>query len=613
MARLRQQHPQNYVNSGNIHTDFENLIRYINSAELGNKTVSELFAILFDEEGVFRGPIQMRLDSQTGIQYRVGQYNGEEDGWATIADIGDLRGPAGASVGNVEGPFFFNRQDIEIGGPIDTVTISAPGSGYTAAPTLTFSAPNDPNGVQATATVTLGGTNGDEVTAVTITNAGSGYSSVPTITFSGGNGTGAAAVATLGAPVSVVDYSFDPSTADIVVYRNGILLHEVTSAGTAAQYTYSTTANTVTVQNVNPVLANGDKITIYSVRSQAVTNFRRDDQEITGTTTLISFVHTSDEKILVWRNGILQEEGGNADYLASATANTITFLDPNNPLGVNDKVTVLTVENQSLKTVAGLMFEDEYTDANGFIRYNKLSIDNDDIPQAKVSNLATSLAGKANITNSLTSPTSPSTGDLWLDISQVPAVLKFYDGVQWLSTSPESSLPTFVQSNAGQYVRVNGTGTSLEYGDIDFSSLVPKTYMGAANGVATLDTAGKLPVGQLPETFSTITLPFFSVWEDSSATVTNKTYFITRMWKQTIRIDGIAFKLAGGSCTIQLSVDGSVIGSTYSVSSTAQSISLATIIEIDATTSGRRLELVVTNASSATSLELGIAAATVNV
>ncbi|MEK9913303.1 MAG: hypothetical protein VW580_05205, partial [Flavobacteriaceae bacterium] len=235
---------------------------------------------------------------------------------------------------------------------------------------------------------------------------------------------------------------------------------------------------------------------IYSVRSQAVTNFRRDDQEISGTTTLISFVHTADEKILVWRNGVLQEEGGNADYLASPTANTITFLDPSNPLVPGDKVTVLTVENQSLKTVAGLMFEDEYTDANGFIKYAKLSIDNDDIPQAKVSNLATSLAGKANITNSLTSPTSPITGDLWLDISQVPAVLKFYDGVQWLSTSPESSLPTFVQSNAGQYVRVNGTGTSLEYGDIDFSSLVPKTYMGAANGVATLDTAGKLPVGQ---------------------------------------------------------------------------------------------------------------------
>ena len=113
MARLRQQHPQNYVNSGNIHTDFENLIRYINSAELGNKTIGELFAILFNEEGVFRGPIQMRQDVNTGIQYRVGQYSDYESGWITIANIADLRGAAGSSVGNVEGPFFFNRQDFE--------------------------------------------------------------------------------------------------------------------------------------------------------------------------------------------------------------------------------------------------------------------------------------------------------------------------------------------------------------------------------------------------------------------------------------------------------------------------------------------------------------------
>ena len=409
MARLRQQHPQNYVNSGNIHTDFENLIRYVNSAELGNKTIGELFGILFNEEGVFRGPVAMRLDAQTGIQYRIGMYNSEEEGWQTIATLASLRGPAGASVGNVEGPFFFNRQTIEIGGPVDTVTVTAPGSAYTAAPTVTFSSPDDASGTLATGTATLGGTNGDEVVSVTVTNAGSGYSTPPTISFTGGNGSGATATCTLGTPVSTVNYSFDPSTEDIVVYRNGILLHEVTSFGTAAQYTYSTTNNTVTVNNVTPALANGDKITVYSVRSQAVTNFRRVDDEIQGATTLISFVHSADEKILVWRNGVLQEEGGTADYLASPVANTITFLDPNNPLGPGDKITVITVENQSLKTVAGLMFEDEYTDANGFIKWGKISVEANDIPQAKVSNLATTLAGKANITNSLTSPSSPAT------------------------------------------------------------------------------------------------------------------------------------------------------------------------------------------------------------
>ena len=49
------------------------------------------------------------------------------------------------------------------------------------------------------------------------------------------------------------------------------------------------------------------------------------------------------------------------------------------------------------------------------------------------------------------------------------------------------------------------------------------------------------------------------------------------------------------------------------MSTTANQQDLTTIIEIDATSVGRRLELVVTNASSATSLEVGIAAATVNV
>jgi len=611
MARLRQQHPQNYVNSGNIHTDFENLIRYINSAELGNKTIGELFGILFNEEGVFRGPIQMRQDVNTGIQYRVGQYADDESGWITIANIADLRGSAGASVGNVEGPFFFNRQDFEIGSSVTAITVGAGGSGYTAAPSVTIGPPNDTtNGVQAAATATI---SGGAVTAITITTAGSGYSAAPTVTLTGGNGSSATATATIGTPNTVVPYTFDASTEDIVVYRNGILLHEATTGGTAAQYTYSTTNNTVTIGNVSPALANADKITIYSIRSQAVTNFRRVDNEISGATTLVSFVHTTDEKLLVFRNGVLQEPGGNADYLASSAASTITFLDTNNQLNTGDKVTIITVENTSVKTVAGLMFEDEYTDANGFIKYAKLSVTDNQIPQIKVSNLATSLAGKANIVNSLTAPTAPVTGDLWLDTSQVPAVLKFYDGTQFLNTSPESSLPTFLQTNAGQYVRVNGTGTSLEYGDIDFSALVPKTYMGAANGVATLDTSGKLPVSQLPETFSTITIPFFSVWEQSSATVTNKTYFVTRLFKQTIRIDGLAFKLSGGTCTIQLSVDGVAVGSTYSVSTTASQQSLTTIIEINASATGRRLELVVTNASSATTLEVGIAAATVNV
>lgn len=610
MARLRQQHPQNYVNSGNIHTDFENVIRYLNTAELGDKTVAELMATIFNEEGVFDGPIQMRLDATAGIQYRIGQYSGAETGWVTIADVSTFRGTAGASVGNVEGPFFFGRADVLIGGPIATLTVTAGGANYATVPTVTISDPQEPTGTTATATATL---TADAVTAITITSAGSGYTAAPTVTITGGSGSGATATGTVGAANSVIGYSFDPSTENIVVYRNGLLLHDTTTANTAAQYTYDTTANTITLATTSPAVALGDKISIYSIRAQSVTNFRRVDNEISGSTTLVSFVHTDDEKILVWRNGILQQPGGSADYLSSSTSDTITFVDTSNQLTTGDKVTIMTVENQSLKTVAGMMFEDEYTNASGYINYAKVAVQDDEIPQAKVSALANTLINKANLVSQSQTPTSPATGDLWLDTSLTPAILKFYEGTQWLETSPESSLPTFVQTNANQYVRVNGTGTGLQYGDIDFSSVIPKTYMGAANGVATLDSSGNLPVTQLPETFSTVSIPFFSVHEDSSANIGNKTYYLSRIWKQTIRIDGIAYKLSSGTATLQLSVDGVAVGSTYSATSSLQSDNIATVIEIDATVASKRIELVVTNNSSGQSLEVVIAAATVNV
>lgn len=73
--------------------------------------------------------------------------------------------------------------------------VTAGGSGYGTPPTVTISAPDQPGGVQATATATvLAGA----VTAVTITNGGSGYSTRPTISFSGGGGSGASARAYAG-------------------------------------------------------------------------------------------------------------------------------------------------------------------------------------------------------------------------------------------------------------------------------------------------------------------------------------------------------------------------------------------------------------------------------
>ncbi len=610
MARLRQQHPQNYVSSGNIHTDFENIVRYINAAEFGDKTIGELLAVLFNSEGTFQGPIELRVDNVNGLQYRVGVYAGADDGWIDLIDISSLRGPGGSNVGTVEGPFFFNRQDKLIGtGVATTFTITQGGSGYTSAPTVSFSGPQATDGTSAAATATI---TAGAVTAITLTNAGSGYTSAPTLTItpptSGTQATATCSLAALAGTANVLSYTFDANTEDVVVYKNGLLLALATT-GSAAEYTTSSANNTITISTGTGV-AVGDKFSIYSIRSQSVTNFRRQDTQITSSTNSVAFVHSSDETLLVWRNGILQEPGGGADYIASSQTATITF---NTSLATGDKIVIITVENQAQKTIAGLMFEDEYTDTQGFIKYNKLNIANDQIPQNKVNGLSTSLAVKANIATSNSTPAASATGDLWLDTSQVPAILKFYDGTQWLETSPESSLPTFLATNASQYVRVNGTGTSLEYGDLDLSSVIPKTDRDAVNGVASLDASAKIPTSQLPDIFATSTISFFNVWEDASVNVTNKTYFVSNIWKQKLRLDGITHKLAAGTCTIQLSVDGSTIGSTFTVGTQRGSVNMPTTIEIDGTTNGRRLELVVTNTSSATSLEVGIAAATLSV
>lgn len=83
----------------------------------------------------------------------------------------------------------FTHQSAGTG--VDAVTVGTPGSGYTSAPTVTFSGGGG-TGAAGTAVVS-----GGAVTGVTITNHGTGYTSAPTVAFTGGGGTGAAATATI--------------------------------------------------------------------------------------------------------------------------------------------------------------------------------------------------------------------------------------------------------------------------------------------------------------------------------------------------------------------------------------------------------------------------------
>ena len=126
--------------------------------------------------------------------------------------------------------------------------------------------------------------------------------------------------------------------------------------------------------------------------------------------------------------------------------------------------------------------------------------------------------------------------------------------------------------------------------------------MGAASGVASLDSSAKIPTAQLPTLFATHTFPLFQ------GTVSNATFLVKRLWKEVVRIDGLTAIVSTGTCTIQLAVDGSVIGTSQAISNTKADVTFGSSISIDATTSSKRLQVIVTNDSSSANLEVGIAA-----
>lgn len=418
MARLRQQYPQNYGSTGNINTEFENIVRYLNSAELGDKTVAELLDILFDESGVFDGPIELRKDSSAGIQYRIGTYTDTETGWITLVSLAEITGADGSVVGEIGAPIFHGRADF---------------------------------------------------------------------------------IAT----ASQTDFDYaHVSTDELLVYTDGVLKR----SGGSYDYTTNASGGTASagVVTFNSGLSVSTVVTVFKVRTTAITGYTRTDTVTTGTQSVFAFVHDDDTQLNVYKNGILQRSGGSYDYTNSATSNTVTF---NVAVTTGNTVTILTVENVSSQSVTGIMLQAGFCDTTtGLIDFAKITIDANEIPEGKVNSLTTNLGTKAKLSTAATTPLSPASGDLWHDTSSSPNKLKFYDGTQWLTTSPESSLPTFSGTNAGQALHVNGTGTALEYKAVDLTSVVAVSTKGVANGVASLDSSARIPEAQLPTTISSESL-----------------------------------------------------------------------------------------------------------
>ena len=329
MARLKVLYPGNHTSSSNIGADIENIVRYLNSAEVGDFTISELLSVMFDKNGTLVAPIELRNDTINGIQFRAGIYTEAEDGWKTIATAADLRGTAGSDVGTIGSPLFSARQDF--------VVNSADADGAILYPTGT--------------TV----------------------------------------------------FSFLHEAADaIVVYLNGGLQ-------AISSFTSSSANNTVTLSAAT--LA-ADLVTIYKVQSSNDSGFIRQDV-IAGTSQAVfPFVHTADQKVLVWRNGVLQRDGGTNDYTTQPANSTITFTTA---MISGDLITIMIVEDTAQVRVSGLMTEDKFTDANGFVPFSKLSVGDDEIPQAKVNGITGLLQNRGRVYVSPSEPTTANAGDFWVD------------------------------------------------------------------------------------------------------------------------------------------------------------------------------------------------------
>ena len=522
MARLKVLYPGNHTSSGNIGADIENIVRYLNSAELGDYTVAELLKVLYDEDGILKAPVQIRNDTINGLQYRVGTYAEAEEGWKQLATSAEIRGNSGSDVGIIGAPLFSARIDVIINEADE---------------------------------------NGD-----------------------------------IAYPTGTTEFNYIHEDADeIVVYLNGALL-------ALGDYTNTPADNTVTLDDATD---ENDLITIYKVQSANDSGFVREDV-IAGTSQAVfPFVHNEDQKVLVYRNGVLQRQGGTNDYTQQPANSTITFTSA---LTAGDLVTFIIVEDTSQVRVSGLMTEDKFTDSNGFIPFAKLAISDDEIPQNKVNGISTLLANRGRVYVSASEPVSANAGDMWVDIAASPNVLKFYNGTGWLLTSPDTGIPAFTTTNALQFLRVNSTGGGLEFANVDFTALVPKTYIGAADGVAGLDATGRLPIAQLPDTFATRSFFF-----QQSGSISNQDYVVTRAFKQNVRVDAIAAKTTSGTANIQLKINGINAGDVIPVSSTLTEQNLSASIAIDATTTSREVAFTVTSANSATDIEVTLAAVITNV
>ena len=164
------------LNSGNAAVTFANTVSHLTSANINNKDYILAFeadgrAEYFDLDTLTKGNVAVTSTfSASGVE--TSQWKDER---VLIID------PS-------KGYFTWDGNNTVFVGAVGPIAAVNAGTGYTSAPTVTIGAPNDANGVQAQAEVTV---SSGAINSITITEAGTGYTVAPTVTVSGGGGSAA--------------------------------------------------------------------------------------------------------------------------------------------------------------------------------------------------------------------------------------------------------------------------------------------------------------------------------------------------------------------------------------------------------------------------------------
>jgi hypothetical protein len=117
---------------------------------------------------------------------------------------------------------------------VQSITVSAGGTGYTSTPIVTVDAPTGPNGETALAFATL---NGDSISEITLISSGSQYESIPNITISAPNiGINTAIAVANMAPIYYTINSSTPISSGISTLTLDENLISTVSAGTTAYF-----------------------------------------------------------------------------------------------------------------------------------------------------------------------------------------------------------------------------------------------------------------------------------------------------------------------------------------------------------------------------------------